>query len=143
MSQYNDIKDCSDCHHPVTASFARFYLDNFHRAQTLHFIIFLLLHTQTIIDMINPSFHLWLPGDQNVICCVLDAHTDFINQGAISLAKQFDPDGHRTLAAITKIDCANHHTIAKHISDLNLDFVLVRAQACHELCINNVLLIII
>ncbi len=66
-----------------------------------------------------------------MILCVLDAHTDFINQGAISLARAHDPDGHRTLAAITKIDCANQFTIADHITRLGLNYVLVCTCYAH------------
>jgi replication fork clamp-binding protein CrfC len=50
-----------------------------------------------------------------LILAVTPANTDFATSDAINMARMVDPDGHRTLAVITKLDIMDGGTDAMEI----------------------------
>ncbi|GMH43921.1 hypothetical protein BSKO_11855 [Bryopsis sp. KO-2023] len=80
----------------------------------------------------------YITGEAKVILCALPATNDFVTSAALKLALQLDPDGERTLGAVTKIDQARKG-IAKKLEGtdaseitLHLGFAGVRCRTENE-----------
>lgn len=72
-------------------------------------------------------------GKAKIILCVLPVTQDFATQEALNMAKKHDPDGHRTIGVVTKIDMCQKDGIRRNLEatapgcvKLRLGFVAVR-----------------
>ncbi|KAJ4194581.1 hypothetical protein NW759_016514 [Fusarium solani] len=83
----------------------------------------------------------YLQNSRTIVLSVLQASNDIANQGIIKLARQFDPDGGRTVGIITKPDLINEGTeskiarVAKNLDNikLKLGFFLLKNPSPSEL----------
>lgn len=78
--------------------------------------------------------------DRTVILCVIPANADMATSQGLHLARQWDPDGNRTLGVITKIDIMDRGTDASHMIlnreiPLRLGYVGVKNRSQED--INN------
>lgn len=72
-------------------------------------------------------------GKAKIILCVLPATQDFATQEALTMAKEHDPDGNRTIGVVTKIDMCQKDGMRRNLEatapgcvKLRLGFVAVR-----------------
>ena len=53
--------------------------------------------------------------ERTIILCVIPANADMATSQGLDLARKWDPEGHRTLGVITKIDIMDRGTDASHM----------------------------
>ena len=82
-----------------------------------------------------------------IIIAVAPANVDLVTSEALKLAQKVDPNGHRTVLAITKLDLAeNRASIPELLQSDNIRFkclkfgVVLKSQAYQNLVISNFLL---
>ena len=93
------------------------------------------------VDTVRDMVASYLQNTRTIILSVLQASNDIANQGIIKLARQFDPDGGRTVGIITKPDLINEGTeskiarVAKNLDNikLKLGFFLLKNPKPSEL----------
>ncbi|SPJ90330.1 related to dynamin GTPase [Fusarium torulosum] len=93
------------------------------------------------VDAVRDMVASYLQNTRTIILSVLQASNDIANQGIIKLARQFDPDGGRTVGIITKPDLINEGTeskiarVAKNLDNikLKLGFFLLKNPKPSEL----------
>lgn len=93
------------------------------------------------VDAVRDMVASYLQNSRIIILSVLQASNDIANQGIIKLARQFDPDGERTVGIITKPDLINKGTegkiasVAKNLDNikLRLGFFLLKNPSPTEL----------
>lgn len=69
--------------------------------------------TQEDVDSVHDMVRTYLESSRTIILAVLQAGNDMANQPIIKLARQYDPDGERTVGIITKPDLINAGAEAK------------------------------
>ncbi|RKK88630.1 hypothetical protein BFJ71_g12906 [Fusarium oxysporum] len=93
------------------------------------------------IDAVRDMVASYLQNSRTIVLSVLQASNDIANQGIIKLARQFDPDGGRTVGIITKPDLINEGTeskiarVAKNLDNikLRLGFFLLKNLSPSEI----------
>ncbi|KAF9770090.1 hypothetical protein IL306_012407, partial [Fusarium sp. DS 682] len=93
------------------------------------------------VDAVRDMVASYLQNSRTIVLSVLQASNDIANQGIIKLARQFDPDGGRTVGIITKPDLTNEGTeskiarVAKNLDNikLRLGFFLLKNPSPSEL----------
>ncbi|KAF4953965.1 hypothetical protein FSARC_12283 [Fusarium sarcochroum] len=93
------------------------------------------------VDAVRDMVASYLQNTRTIILSVLQASNDIANQGIIKLARQFDPEGGRTVGIITKPDLINEGTeskiarVAKNLDSikLKLGFFLLKNPKPSEL----------
>jgi GTP-binding protein EngB required for normal cell division len=69
--------------------------------------------TQEDVDSVHDMVRTYLHSSRTIILAVLQAGNDMANQPIIKLAREYDPDGERTVGIITKPDLINEGAEAK------------------------------
>ncbi|WKT40362.1 hypothetical protein QSH57_005168 [Fusarium oxysporum f. sp. vasinfectum] len=93
------------------------------------------------VDAVRDMVASYLQNSRTIVLSVLQASNDIANQGIIKLARQFDPDGGRTVGIITKPDLINEGTeskiarVAKNLDNikLRLGFFLLKNLSPSEI----------
>jgi hypothetical protein len=93
------------------------------------------------VDAVRDMVASYVQNSRTIVLSVLQASNDIANQGIIKLARQFDPDGGRTVGIITKPDLINEGTeskiarVAKNLDNikLKLGFFLLKNPSPSEL----------
>ncbi|OHE92329.1 vacuolar sorting protein VPS1 [Colletotrichum orchidophilum] len=69
--------------------------------------------SQADVDAVHAMVRSYLRSTRTIILAVVQASNDFANQGIIKIAREYDPDGQRTVGIITKPDLINVGAEAK------------------------------
>lgn len=69
--------------------------------------------TQDDVDAVHDMARTYLQSSRTIILTVLQAGNDMANQPVIRLAREYDPDGQRTVGIITKPDLINEGAESK------------------------------
>lgn len=90
------------------------------------------IHKQTT-DLVRS----YISQENMIILCVIPAVDDFANAEALKLAREYDPNGLRTIGVVTKVDACNEHTGIKsklHGDSISLElgFIAVRNKLPNE-----------
>ncbi|KAI3535469.1 vacuolar sorting protein VPS1 [Colletotrichum filicis] len=69
--------------------------------------------SQADVEAVHAMVRGYLKSTRTIILAVVQASNDFANQGIIRIAREYDPDGQRTVGIITKPDLINAGSEAK------------------------------
>ncbi|KXH48688.1 vacuolar sorting protein VPS1 [Colletotrichum simmondsii] len=69
--------------------------------------------SQADVEAVHAMVRSYLKSTRTIILAVVQASNDFANQGIIKIAREYDPDGQRTVGIITKPDLINAGAEAK------------------------------
>lgn len=69
--------------------------------------------SQADVEAVHAMVRSYLKSTRTIILAVVQASNDFANQGIIRIAREYDPDGQRTVGIITKPDLINAGAEAK------------------------------